>query len=298
MVLLLVLLLGFASAELYTATPAGWVYSDCVHGVPSGTVLDELPTGELLAKHPNGDEVVIPLCKPANGLPVLHRNRAAVPGAPEIYDGWTAYTEFNISNNPTNTFDKMLGNMSVPNAPVTAPQQLYLFPGLQNINWVPVVDSPPTTAFDIIQPVLQYPGDSGFYWSVKSWYVTLTIGTVYSAELRVSTGDIVYGLMQRQSGNTWLIECKDWQSGKSTNLTTTQNTLQYQPWAYTTVECYGCNGCKTYPTQPELFTGLKLYQGSTLVTPVWQINPQPSKDMQCNEHPVVVDAADITMDFQ
>ena len=23
--------------------------------------------------------------------------------------------------------------------------------------------------FDILQPVLQYPGDAGNYWSVKSW---------------------------------------------------------------------------------------------------------------------------------
>lgn len=33
------------------------------------------------------------------------------------------------------------------------------------------MDPEPSQAFDIIQPVLQYPGDSGNYWSVKSWCV-------------------------------------------------------------------------------------------------------------------------------
>ena len=36
-------------------------------------------------------------------------------------------------------------------------------------SWIPKVDPHPSQAFDIIQPVLQYPGDNGDYWSVKSW---------------------------------------------------------------------------------------------------------------------------------
>jgi len=295
---LLLLLLGIASAELYTPTPAGWILSDCVHEVPSGTVLKELPTRELLATYPNGDEVILPLCKAPEGFPVLHTNRAAVPGAPEIYDGWTAYTEFDIANIPTNTFDTMIGNMTVPNAPAKPPQVLYLFPGLQNINWIPVVDPDPTQPFDIIQPVLQYPGDKGLYWSVKSWYVTLDVGTVHSAELQLNVGDTVYGLMQRQQGTTWLISSQQVSTGKTTSITVDHSRLQYQPWSYTTVECYGCSGCSTYPTQNETFTGLKLWQGSTVITPVWNINPQPSQMTQCGEKPVVVNSADIIMDFQ
>jgi hypothetical protein len=42
-------------------------------------------------------------------------------------------------------------------------QVLYLFTGLQNVDWIPIVDPTPE-AFDIIQPVLQYPADSGYGW--------------------------------------------------------------------------------------------------------------------------------------
>ena len=59
-------------------------------------------------------------------------------------------------------------------APEAEPQILYLFPGLQNIDWIPKVDPEPTTPFDIIQPVLQYPflsgeDDNGRNWGVRSW---------------------------------------------------------------------------------------------------------------------------------
>ena len=37
--------------------------------------------------------------------------------------------------------------------------------------------------------------------------------------------------------------------------------LQLQPWAYSAVvECYGCSGCETYPTQPVVFSENKLAQ--------------------------------------
>ena len=41
-------------------------------------------------------------------------------------------------------------------------------------SWIPKVDPEPSQDFDIIQPVLQYPGDSGNYWSVRSWCVFST----------------------------------------------------------------------------------------------------------------------------
>jgi len=299
MIAVVLVFLGLASAELYTATPAGWVLSHCVHEVPSGTHLKNLPTREILATYPDGTEVVLPLCKGPNGEPVLHTNRSAVPGAPEVYDGWTAYTEFNVTKQgPTATFDKFIGNMSVPNLPAATPQVLYIFPGLQNINWIPVVDPDPTGPFDIIQPVLQYPGDNGNYWSVKSWYVTLTVGTVSSKEVKLNVGDTVYGVMQRTGTTSWQIISTQTSTGASTQVTVDHPQLQFQPWAYNTIECYGCKGCSTYPTQPDHFTGLRLYQGSNQVTATWQVNPQPSQMMQCNELPVVINPNTINFDFQ
>jgi hypothetical protein len=298
---LLLALLAVVSSELYTATPHGWVLSHCVHNVPSGTHLEKMPTREILATYPDGSQHVLPLCKSAEGLPTFHTKKSAMPGGPEVYDGWLAYTEYDVFSPTTNTtFDQFTGYMSTPDTPARAPQVLYIFPGLQNINWVPVVDPDPSVPFDIIQPVLQYPGDRGLYWSVKSWYVTLDVGTVASNEVALNVGDSIFGVMNRTTptGDTWLINSIQVSTGKQTSITVSHSRLQYQPWAYTTIECYGCNGCSTYPTQPEHFTKLAIYQGKNLMTPVWAVNPQPSKNMQCAEKPVVMDPATIDMDFQ
>jgi hypothetical protein len=75
------------------------------------------------------------------------------------YDGWLAYTTYEA---PTD-IDSFLGYFSVPDEPQNDPEVLYLFTGLQNVNWIPLVDPEPSV-FDIIQPVLQYPGDDGDYW--------------------------------------------------------------------------------------------------------------------------------------
>jgi hypothetical protein len=69
-----------------------------------------------------------------------------------------------------------VGNFSVPQNPISDPsvclflliilihfKVLYLFTGLQNVDWIPIVDPTPEV-FDIIQPVLQYPADSGYGW--------------------------------------------------------------------------------------------------------------------------------------
>jgi len=70
---------------------------------------------------------------------------------PSDYDGWLAYTAWNYPDG----IGKFYGNFSVPTkAPKNYPQVLYLFTGLQNIDWVPKVDPLPSGPFDIIQVLL------------------------------------------------------------------------------------------------------------------------------------------------
>ena len=88
-----------------------------------------------------------------------------------IPDGWLAYTAYNNSVG----FNSYLGDFSVPDIPERVGQLVYIFTGLQNKDWVPKHDPESESAgFDIIQPVLQYPGNLGHYWSVKSWYGATT----------------------------------------------------------------------------------------------------------------------------
>lgn len=131
-----------------------------------------------------------------------------------------------------------MGYFSVPDAPQQNPEVLYLFTGLQNIDWIPIVDPDPSGPFDIIQPVcfskfnlyficsfksffqvLQYPGDGGNYWSVKSWYVTLDSGVVVSDEIPVKVGDTIFGNMTRLSGNNWYIGGTSLENKRTSSIT-------------------------------------------------------------------------------
>lgn len=126
----------------------------------------------------------------------------------------------------------------------STPEVLYLFTGLQNLNWIPLVDPSSTNMgqnFDIIQPVLQYPGDSG-PWGVKNWYVTITGNVLTSSEISVQAGDNIFGNMTRIGPSSYFIGAVSQQTKKQCGFSVTQPRLKIQPWAYNTLECYGCNG--------------------------------------------------------
>jgi len=209
------------------------------------------------------------------------------PSSPDTYDGWLAYTAF---NNPT-SFETFLGYFSVPDAPQSDPQVLYVFTGLQNVDWIPLVDPPPNV-FDIIQPVLQY---QNYGWGLRSWYVTLNNGVQVSRQISINAGDNIYGNMTRLSGNTWYIGGTSTQSKETTSLTVDKSVLASQPWSYTTVECYGCSGCSTEPTQPIQFTKMSLTDSSGPVTPSWKAYQSPSPI--CNTRAQINSPSSVTFNF-
>eukprot|EP00947_MAST-08B_sp_MAST-8B-sp1_P006592 g6592.t1 len=219
----------------------------------------------------------------------------------------TPYTAVNVSTaGISGGFDAFTNVMSVPDLPKRRPQILYLFPGLQNIDWIPKVDPEPTddNPFDIIQPVLQYPG--GFFsggWELKSWYVTVNAGALYSSGITgIKEGDAILCNMTRTGPTSWVVVgALQSDPKKVTTQHATNDRLKLQPWAYNTLECYGCSGCGTYPTKPITFTDNKLFQGGKLVSvsgSEWQINPKPAKKLECNEATKVVDNGDTTISFQ
>jgi len=212
--------------------------------------------------------------------------------APFEYDGWLAYTTFRHASG----INKFLGYFSVPNQPQNDPEVLYLFTGLQNVDWIPVVDPEPPV-FDIIQPVLQYPGDAGDYWSVKSWYVTLNSGVINSREIQVSVGDNIFGNMTKTGSTTWYIGGTSGQTGQTTQITVNRERLAVQPWAYNTLECYGCSGgCSYEPTTPCQFTKLQVFDTSNhLLSPVWV--PHISPNRFCHERAQVNSDTSVTINF-
>jgi hypothetical protein len=292
----------------YIPTPIGPMLRDCVHRVPHGSLLEhefvaDMRTGRILVKNQDGQvQRVIPRCDTSK-LPLLKQqldDEVKAPGSRSLlqyapdYKGWLAYT---VYENPT-TFTSALGYFSIPDAPQNPPDILYLFPGLQNIDWIPKVDPIPN-AFDIIQPVLQYPGDNGNYWSVKSWYVTLDAGYMVSDEIQVNSGDAIWGNMTFVGPNTWYIgsTVNSTQQTTAITITSQDNRLSSQPWMYNTLECYGCVDCTTYPTEPIRFYDIQLFAGSKKVTANWKVTPKPPQQKFCTELAVVDDAKTVHINF-
>ena len=295
----------------YSSTPYGYVLSKCVHEVPSGSHAREMKDGSTLVTLKDGKStILIPKCVSEYGHPThVARGQEEVFGdgvggtpLPPNYDGWLQYTEVNTTDLAVDTtFDAFTNYMSVPEVPKARPQVLYLFPGLQNIDWIPKVDPEPKF-FDIIQPVLQYPG--GFLtsgWTLKSWYVTVNAGALFSTAINnIKPGDSIFCNMTRTGDDSWVVIGTVKSTGESTTQTCQNARLKSQPWAYNTVECYGCDGCDTYPSNFVEFTENKIYKGDQLLPlkgSLWKINPKPAKKLMCHEKTVVKDNSDTTMYF-
>lgn len=82
-----------------------------------------------------------------------------------------------------------------------------------------------------------YAASFGNEWSVKSWWVTLNGGAMFSTELPVNSGDKIFGNMTRVGSQSYYIGSVIASSGKVTGITYTNSRLQSQPWAYNTLEC-------------------------------------------------------------
>ena len=291
--------LGASVSFTYSPTPFGAVLSHCLHEVPSGAKVTARSDGSTLVITPDGSKKIIAQCEANGGWPVWRASsemsRDAPYPLPADYDGWLEYTALNVSAlGLSGGFDAFTSVMSVPDVPKRKAQMLYFFPGLQNRDWIPKVDPFPTkdNPFDIIQPVLQYPGVGLFSsnkWALKSWYVTVNAGALFSTAVKgIEPGDAIICNMTRTGPQSWSVSgALRSDPAKVTTQEATAPRLQLQPWAYSAVaECYGCDGCDTYPTQPITFSKNKLSQAGREVNvpgSSWQLNPKPALKRMCNE---------------
>ena len=114
----------------------------------------------------------------------------------------------------------------------------------------------------------------------------------------VKAGDAILCNMTRTGPQSWFVGSTIKSSGKSTNQEASNARLVSQPWAYNTLECYGCTGCRTYPTEPIVFSDLKLYSKGQEVTPNWLIDPKPQPSQKCKEATKVDGPSSVTISFQ
>jgi len=264
-------------------TPFGLLPNRCVRNVPNGAHIEELSKGVRVTNPDGKSQILQADCDTRSLLREGRKKR-------QDYDGWLAYTTFHYPDG----LDAFFGYFTVPTDPSNTPEVLYLFTGLQNVDWIPIVDPEPAI-FDIIQPVLQYPGSISD-WGVKSWYVTLDSGVLVSDEIGVSAGDNIYGNMTRLQGSTWYIGGTSTQTGQTSGLTVTKNRLISQPWAYNTAEGYGVEDCSYEPTNGCIFTKLRLFSKGKQVQPKWVAHQSPNPI--CNEKATINSPTKVTITFQ
>eukprot|EP01128_Nolandella_sp_AFSM9_P001447 TRINITY_DN1158_c4_g1_i1.p1 TRINITY_DN1158_c4_g1~~TRINITY_DN1158_c4_g1_i1.p1 ORF type:complete len:341 (+),score=78.81 TRINITY_DN1158_c4_g1_i1:62-1024(+) len=274
----------------YVYTPVGIYPAHCHHEVRNGARIIEEADGTSTIVSTDGTYSlpVLEDCAPLIAPSLTEGKRQF----PRDYDGWLTYTgDYHAAG-----YTAFYGNMSVPTtSPKVSPQVLFIFTGLQNIEWVPKRDPLPTGPFDIIQPVLQYPSNSGFNWSVKSWYVTLNNGVISSDEIPLKEGEVFYSEMKKTGPTSWVISASN-SLGQETTIYPSEPRLALQPWAYNTVEAYGASNCDHLPTSPTMFTQLSLEdENGKVIVPNWKVE---GGNTVCKESAVVHSPSAITFYFQ
>ncbi len=275
------------NGAFYTQTPAGFVLSECVHAdLPSGSVIEPQADGSYHVRDRLSNlQRVVPPCPWSSERPArVVVDFSSQASLPPYYDGWQTFTQF--EHQPS--ISSFLGSFSVPDVPENTPMVDFLFTGLQNIPWIPLVDPEPdhlNTPFDIIQPVIQYPANGGSYWSVRSWIVSLGgLGgqTFASTEVPLQPGDWVFGNMTQTAQDAWDVISVRTASGAATTLHTKGNSrLTNQPYAYVTLETYGANDCTYFPKVPSAFVNMSMTNQGNNVIPKWEAVMSPAKYLKC-----------------
>ena len=111
-------------------------------------------------------------------------------------------------------------------------------------------------------------------------------GALFSTAINnIKPGDSIFYNMTRTGDDSWVVIGTVKSTGESTTQTCQNARLKSQPWAYNTVECYGCDGW-AYPSNFVEFTENKIYKGDQLLPlkgSLWKINPKPAKKLMCHE---------------
>lgn len=286
-----------AAATEAAITPAGWMHPSCVHRVPHGARVTRKEGGGFHVEHETfeGGSSHISPCNASVKLPprAVGDPNSNVAGEP-FKGGWQVYAK----QQPPRDVTSFLGSWNVPDAPKTyTGQTVFLFTGMQNIDWVPPDGGGPSSKFDIIQPVLQYGPSSaggGEYWSISSWYVPEHDGwfaeAVYSDVLKVEEGDTIFGNMTRTADQEFFISTASTKLGNSTAMKINKPLLQVQPWMYVTLESYADYNnltCDMWPSTPATFTNLHFAaKDGTEILQDWQ---QVTKNPICGDS-VAVDS--------
>jgi len=228
------------SSTLVPVPGVGYRPKECVHEIPSGSIVTKEKDGSVTVSTPDLHIYSIPPCESSFIQSKQPRDK-----------GWIAYASYGYAGN----FSSFNGTWKVPTAPTTYEDQiLYFFTGLTE-----------QSGSEIIQPVLQYgktPDGGGEYWEVACWWVNGAY--LYSKPVTVQSGDTVFGYMNTLSYPNWELGASINGGQQQTNIIVSN--YYPQVTAYVTLEAYQMTDCKEYPSDGSItFTDLVLDD----LTPTW-----------------------------
>ncbi len=244
----------------YVLTHSGWFHPSCVVRVRS----DEAVGADLVVRGRDDGAAHFgfgPCAYPrfdlhgratAGGAPA----HAPPQAAPAIYDGYIVYYEYDGAITAGST---LVTEEIVPPAPTNvANQDIAFFNDIL------------TTAGggDILQPVLDFNGETRGKWSIESEHCCLSGNDMQSTIMVVAPGDQIRGTVTGTGCGTtgvcsaWAVTTLDVTSGKSTTLNTTAPNGVPNGVSPGSLETYGVMSCDMFPVGGET-----TFTGNTLTDP-------------------------------
>jgi len=274
---LLVVLVALDVSAKLVPTPGGLLSEECVHQVPSGSVVTKLEGGYLSVQS-GGKRMLLPPCS----HPQTIRSKTALRKHSEGKrdSGWIVWGE-----SMGTSYSSFNGGWAVPSAPSSSNSQtVFFFTGLEDAG-----------GDEIIQPVLQWgPSEAGggSYWSVASWWVTSTGQALYSTLTQCNAGDSIWGTMKETNNGSWTIST--YINNANPTVLSVQNVAP-QTMATVTLEAYSIISCGDYPTSGTItFTNLAIDDQGNPVQPSWQ---PVTEYTNCNEQVSVSSPAQVTLTY-
>jgi hypothetical protein len=234
----------------YVLTHSGWFHPSCVVRVRS----DEAVGADLVVRgrddgaahfafgpcaYPRFDLHGGAMATTAGGAPA----HLAPQAAAAIYDGYIVYYEYDgtITAGSTLVTDEI-----VPPAPTNvANQDIAFFNDIL------------TSLDDILQPVLDFNGETRGKWSIESEHCCLSGNDMQSTIMVVAPGDQIRGTVTGTGCGTngacsaWAVTTLDVTSGKSTTLNTTAPNGVPNGVSPGSLETYGVMSCDMFPVGGE-----------------------------------------------
>ena len=223
----------------HVATPNGLWPAECVHAVPSGTGI---------RRHPKGVEYTFPNGTVSYRAPCPHatppRPRPKSEGSNSSRAELTSHAYPMIFWGTRGAVSKFTATYNVPKAPTVesggAGQTVFWWFGVE-----------PTSAADVLQPVLGWNGFNHPGWTFASWNCCPAGHTHYAPPLNVSTGDVLFGALDGTGGDGYEIVSAAKEVEAQSVLRSNDATPQVDPLL--TLETYNIDGapnCDLLPAGP------------------------------------------------